>query len=201
MRQALSKLLPYYMIPAYYVKIDEIPLLLNGKLNKKALAAPDLTAYRTEYAAPENETEQKLCDAFAKVLELDRVGANDDFYDLGGDSLRSMEVVTELEALGVEVSHIYRHRTPRKIAAALLEETGDAGKSDEHRNGIALEHDQPVTPFQVYMFDYQLYAPYSTMWNMPRCWRYSRKDVDIARLSAAMEKELGTPRIPYSPVL
>ena len=194
MREALAKLLPYYMIPAYYVKIDEIPLLPNGKLNKKALAAPDLTAYRTEYAAPENETEQKLCDAFAKVLdlELDRVGANDDFYELGGDSLRSIEVSMDLEALGLEVSQIYKHRTPRKIAAALLAEAGDAGKSDEHRNGNALEHDQPLTPFQVYMFDYQLYAPYTTMYNMPVCWKYAKKDIDTARLAAAVKKVLET---------
>lgn len=62
MREKLSKLLPYYMIPANYVKIDKIPMLPNGKLNKKALAAPDLTAYRADYAAPENETEQPLAD-------------------------------------------------------------------------------------------------------------------------------------------
>ena len=190
MRQALAKLLPYYMIPAYYVKIDEIPLLPNGKLNKKALAAPDLTAYRTEYAPPENETERKLCDTFARILELDRVGANDDFYDLGGDSLRSMEVVTELEALGVEVSQIYKHRSPRKIAAALLAETEDAGKSDEHRNGNALEHDQPLNYFQIRMFDYQLYAPYTTMYNMPVCWKYAKKDIDVPRLKAVVEKVL-----------
>ena len=189
MREKLAKLLPYYMIPAYYVKIDEIPLLPNGKLDKKKLQAPDLNAYRTEYAAPENETERALCDAFAKVLELDRVGVNDDFYELGGDSLRSIEAAMALTETGAEVNHIYKYRTARKIAAALLAEA-DARADDACRNQNALEHDQPMNYFQTYMFDYQLYAPYSIMWNLPSMWRYAKKDVDAGRLAAAVNKVL-----------
>ena len=190
MRQELAKLLPYYMIPAYYVKIDEIPMLPNGKLNRRALEAPDLNAYRTDYAAPENETEERLCAAFAKVLELERIGVNDDFYEMGGDSLRSMELAMELEELGVEVSQIYKYRTARALAAALLSETDASGADEARRNRNALEHDQPLNYFQLYMFDYQLYAPYTTMWNMPRCWKYARKDVDAVRLAAAVKKVL-----------
>lgn len=185
MREELSRHLPYYMIPSYYIRIDEIPLLPNGKLNKKALAAPDLSALRAEYAAPENETEAALCAAFAKVLAVDRVGANDDFYDLGGDSLRSMEAAMELEELGVEIAMIYRHRTARKIAAELL---AVAGADDARRSKNALEHDQPLNYFQTYMFDYQLYAPYSTMWNMARCWRFHRTEMDGTRLAAAVKQ-------------
>ena len=192
LREELAKTLPYYMIPSYYVKIDEIPLLPNGKLNKKALDAPDLSARHAEYVEPGNEIEKRLCDAFAKVLEAELVGVDDDFYDLGGDSLRSMEVVTELETLGIEVSHIYRYRTPRKIAAVLLAEAGEAGADDSHRNEKALEHDQPLTPFQVYMFDYQLYAPFTTMYNMPQCWRYAKSDVNSGRLAAALKKVFDT---------
>ena len=190
MREEMAKLLPYYMIPAYYVKIDEIPMLPNGKLNRRALPAPDVDAYRTDYAAPENETEERLCAAFAKVLELEKVGVNDDFYELGGDSLRSMELAMELEDLGVEVSQIYKRRTVRALAEALLTEAGASGADEAHRNQNALEHDQPLNYFQLYMFDYQLYAPYTTMWNMPRCWKYSRKDVDAAQLAAAVKKVL-----------
>ena len=190
MREELAKLLPYYMIPSYYVKIDAVPLLPNGKLNKMALAAPDTDAYLTDYAAPENETEKRLCDAFAKILGRDRVGVNDDFYELGGDSLRSMEAVAELEELGLEVSHIFKHRTARRIAATLLVESADEGQSLAHRNENALEHDQPLNPFQVYMFDYQLYAPHTTMYNMPVCWKYATEDMDSACLSDAVKKVL-----------
>ena len=89
----------------------------------------------------------------------------------------------------MEVSHIYKHRTARKAAAALLEEI-DAGKSDEHRNGNALEHEQPLNPFQLFMFDYQFYAPYTSMYNLPHCWKYARKDIDSARLASAAGQAL-----------
>ena len=76
---------PYYMIPAYYIKIDEVPLKPNGKMDRKALPKPDASNFQTDYIAPENETQKKLCEAMAKVLKFERFGINDDFYELGGD--------------------------------------------------------------------------------------------------------------------
>lgn len=60
MREELSKRLPYYMIPAYYIKIDEVPLKANGKMDRKALPEPDTKNFRSEYIEPSNETEKKL---------------------------------------------------------------------------------------------------------------------------------------------
>ena len=189
MREELSRSLPYYMIPSYFVKIDEIPLLPNGKLNKKALAAPDINSYRIAYEAPATDIEKKICDVFARVLELDRVGVTEDFYELGGDSLRSMEAMMQLQDLGVEVSHIYHGRTARNIAAALAAQAGTDLNEDE-RNLHALQHPQPLSPIQVYMFDYQLYVPMSTMYNMPNCWRFSRENVSASRLADALHEVL-----------
>ena len=190
MRTELSKKLPYYMIPSYYIKIDSIPLLPNGKLNKKELLPPDLKSYRKEYAAPESDMENILCRLFAGVLKLDRIGVDEDFYELGGDSLRSMEVVMSKKIPQLEVSHIYRFRTARAIAAALESEQDLPGADDDLRNKNAMEHDQPLNYFQLYMFDYQLYAPNTTMWNMPRCFRYDRKKVDALKLAKAYETVL-----------
>ena len=83
-RAKLQKRLPYYMLPAYFIKIDQIPLLPNGKMNRKALKAPDNRTYQKAYEAPTNKIEQALCDSFAKVLKFERVGINDDFYEIGG---------------------------------------------------------------------------------------------------------------------
>ena len=83
------------MIPAYYIRIDKVPLKANGKMDRKALPKPDASDFKTDYVAPENETQEKLCKAMATVLGLEQVGINDDFYELGGDSLGSIKVITE----------------------------------------------------------------------------------------------------------
>ena len=87
LRAELLKKLPYYMIPSYYIHIDAIPLKPNGKLDRKALPEPEYQDLSAQYAEPTNDTEKALCNAFAKVLKLEKVGIHDDFYEMGGDSL------------------------------------------------------------------------------------------------------------------
>ncbi|WP_407448219.1 non-ribosomal peptide synthetase, partial [Fibrobacter sp.] len=96
MKEKLGESLPYYMIPSYYVHIGEVPLLPNGKVNKKALLSPDKKSYSVEYVAPTNDLERKLCDAAAKVLKQRRVGIEDDFFQLGGDSIATMAFLAEV---------------------------------------------------------------------------------------------------------
>jgi hypothetical protein len=100
------------MIPAYYIKIDKVPLKANGKMDRKALPKPDASDFKTDYVAPENEIQQKLCTPMAAVLGLEQVGINDDFYELGGDSLGSSKVSTESDLPGLNASEIFRGRTP-----------------------------------------------------------------------------------------
>ena len=116
MREELSKRLPYYMIPSYYIKIDKVPLKPNGKMDRKALPEPDKKDFRSEYEAPTTETEQKLCTAMESILKLDRVGINDDFYEMGGDSLGSIQLIVQSGLQGLNAGEIFRGRTgkPRK---------------------------------------------------------------------------------------
>ena len=188
MREELSKRLPYYMIPAYYMKIDKVPLKPNGKMDRKALPQPDASDFKTDYVAPENETQQKLCDAMAKVLKLEQVGINDDFYELGGDSLGSIKVITESELPGLNASEIFRGRTPRKIAA-LYEEThaNDDGEAPEIKNARAMKVDHPLTVEQLYMVDYQLYTPKSTMYNLFTMMKLDKEMFDISKMAEAMQ--------------
>ena len=187
MREELSKRLPYYMIPAYYIKIDKVPLKPNGKMDRKALPKPDASDFKTDYAAPENETQQKLCDAMAKVLKLEQVGINDDFYELGGDSLGSIRVITESELPGLNASEIFRGRTPKNIAA-LYEENhaNDDGEAPEIKCARSMKVDHPLTVEQLYMVDYQLYTPKSTMYNLFTMMKVDKEMFDMEKMAEAM---------------
>lgn len=186
LREALLELLPYYMIPSYYVRIENVPLRPNGKLDRKALPMPEHRSAR-EYEAPADETEEKLCAAMAKVLGIERVGILDDFYELGGDSLGSVQVIVESGLPGLNASEIFRGRTPQRIAKlyASLHTVGD--DSDEMKNSRALKKPHPLTPEQLYMVDYQLYTPKSTMYNLFTMFKFDKNAVSIDKVAAAMQ--------------
>ncbi|OHT89203.1 non-ribosomal peptide synthetase [Mycobacteroides saopaulense] len=104
LRVALGKRLPQYMIPAALVVVENMPLTVNGKLDKRSLPAP---AYRDahRYRAPSNAAERTVADIYAHTLGLERVGADDSFFDLGGDSISAMRAVAAINtALGVDLA-------------------------------------------------------------------------------------------------
>ena len=106
LRSHLSSVLPEYMVPAAYVRLEQLPLTANGKLDRRALPAPEADAYSTRgYEPPEGEVETRMAEVWAEVLKLDRVGRHDNFFELGGHSLLAVRVVTRLrQGLGVEVA-------------------------------------------------------------------------------------------------
>ena len=188
LRTELMKRLPYYMIPAYYIHIDKVPLKANGKLDRKALPKPDISDFRTDFAAPETETQKALCAAMEKVLKLDRVGLHDDFYEMGGDSLASIEMITESGLPGLVASQIFRGRTPEKIAELYEEALAKgSGVDPDTENAEALKEVHPLTREQLYMFDYQLYTPASTMYNLFSVMKLDKEVFDPEKLAAALE--------------
>ena len=191
MRQELSKSLPSYMIPAHYIKLDSVPLKPNGKMDRKALPAPEIKIEQGDYAAPTNEVEEKLCSGMAGVLGLSRVGIHDDFYEMGGDSLGSIRLVSECELPGLSVSEVFRGRTPEKIAklyAEMLER--DGGVSPDERNEDAMTREHPLTAEQLYMYDYQMYTPASTMYNLFSVMKMDKTLADPKKVAEAMEKAI-----------
>ena len=95
MRAALAERLPAYMVPAAVVVIDALPVTVNGKLDTRALPAPECQD-ADRYRAPANAIEEILAGIYAQVLGLDRVGVDDSFFDLGGDSLSAMRVIAAI---------------------------------------------------------------------------------------------------------
>ena len=166
-RRELGRRLPYYMIPAFFIKINEIPLKANGKLYRKALPLPDAGSFHSDYTAPETETQKILCGAFEKALGLEQVGIHDDFYELGGDSLAAISLITECELTGLTSSEVFQGRTPEKIALLYEKKIAQSGgKTAEERNAEAIASAHPLTAEQNYMVNYQLYTPFSTMYNL-----------------------------------
>uniref|UniRef100_UPI002626B754 AMP-binding enzyme n=1 Tax=uncultured Shewanella sp. TaxID=173975 RepID=UPI002626B754 len=86
LRQQLAKTLPEYMVPAVIMFIEQVPLTINGKLDRAALPTPEFTA-TAGYVAPRNEKERQLCAIWQTVLGLEQVGIEDHFFQIGGDSI------------------------------------------------------------------------------------------------------------------
>ena len=101
LRTQLAERLPAYMVPAALVAVEALPLTVNGKLDTRALPAPEYQDGSGSYRAPSNAVEEILAGIYAQVLGLDRVGVDDSFFDLGGDSILSMQVAARARAAGV----------------------------------------------------------------------------------------------------
>jgi aryl carrier-like protein len=128
LRRHLAPKLPEYMLPAAYVCLEKLPLSANGKLDRKALPSPDAGAYVTrEYQAPQGETETALAAIWADVLKLDRVGCNDNFFEIGGHSLLAMQLINRIRVtLGADVQlrDIFAANTIKDMATVLSAMTG-----------------------------------------------------------------------------
>ncbi|AQA20715.1 amino acid adenylation domain protein [Rhodococcus sp. MTM3W5.2] len=128
----VSEFLPRYMVPAAIVEIEAVPLTPTGKLDEKALPTPEFASRVVRYREPGSPTEWAVAEAFAAVLGADRVGADDDFFDLGGNSLSAMRVLTHLRsalAAPVSLQWLLVDPTPASIAARIDASDGQAGDS------------------------------------------------------------------------
>ena len=188
LREELLKRLPYYMIPAYFMKIDKIPLKATGKLDRKALPAPDAKDFQSGYVAPTNDTEKAICEAMAEVLGLNRVGIEDDFYELGGDSLGSIDLVSKCPLEGLNAGIIFRGRTPEKIAKLYLDSLAENdGVPPAVKEQEARESEHRLTTEQLYMVDYQLYTPNSTMYNLYSMMKLDKELIDMEKMAQTLK--------------
>ncbi|MFT4636207.1 MAG: amino acid adenylation domain-containing protein, partial [Chitinophagales bacterium] len=117
-RAHLESNLPAYMVPAFFLVLEEIPLTANGKIDRKALPTLDATIGQHEYVAPSTEVETLLCEVWQALLGVERVGVNDNFFELGGHSLLAMEVIAGLQEAGlfVDIRDLIGQPTLRDLA-------------------------------------------------------------------------------------
>ncbi len=109
---------PDYMVPSYVLFIDDVPLTVNGKVDKRALPKVNFDDLHEDYVPPSSETEKAIVEVFEKVFDIDKIGINDDFVKLGGDSLTAIKVSSLLDR-DVDIKSILNFRTPYKIAQSI----------------------------------------------------------------------------------
>ena len=113
------------MVPSYVIKLDNIPLNVNGTVDKKALPEIDINSLRAEYVAPETEIQKLIVEAFEEVFGQEKISLYDDFVRLGGDSLTAIKLLSYLDSPGITAADILTLHTPYAIAENIKEDTLD----------------------------------------------------------------------------
>jgi amino acid adenylation domain-containing protein len=125
--------LPDYMIPAYFIRVEQIPVTPSGKIDRQALPKPDsIIDTGEEYIAPQSDKERQMADIWKKILQLEKVGVNDNFFHLGGSSSRAILLGSELKKkmnIDVPVVDIFEHLTIRSLLRSLEQKESGTGVS------------------------------------------------------------------------
>ncbi|GHF27769.1 hypothetical protein GCM10018790_01390 [Kitasatospora xanthocidica] len=132
LRERVAAHLPEYMVPAAVVEISELPTTPHGKLDRAALPAPRFAAAEGS-RAPRTPREELLRRLFVEVLQVDRIGIDDSFFALGGDSIMSIKLVTAAREAGLEISprDVFTHKSVAELAAVVTESAPDADEEAE----------------------------------------------------------------------
>ena len=149
MRAHLAQTLPDYMIPAAFVKIDTLPRTPNGKLDKRGLPEPDLTAAKSGGTTePRNAQETKMSEIWSEVLRLKTVGIDDNLFELGADSLHVFQIVARANKAGMEVTPklVLQQRTIRAILQGSKENSGNGNSNGNASCKTAPPTAQAITP-------------------------------------------------------
>ena len=148
LRTWLQQKLPEYMVPSAFVSLDTLPLNSSGKVDRKALPAPDLSRseLKSSYAAPRNDVEQRLCDIWAQVLGIPQVGIHDNFFELGGDSIISLQVVARARRAGLVLAtrHLFQHQTVAQLAQVVKSASEPMGEQGPVTGPVPLTPIQPI---------------------------------------------------------
>ncbi|NIM14695.1 MAG: AMP-binding protein [Candidatus Aminicenantes bacterium] len=138
-REYLLRHLPAYMVPAHFVLIDDIPLNRNGKVDRKRLPVPEVISAK-EYVPPRTAIEKQLTNIYSEILqfEKEKIGVNDDFFELGGNSLRLIKLTTRIHEVfntRMPMTQIFRNSTIKQISNHIL---GSKITGDEEENPVLL---------------------------------------------------------------
>jgi len=143
----LSGKLPDHMMPSYLIQLDEIPRTRNGKINRKALPDPR-SLLESTYDPPQNHIQEILAKVWQEVLGLEKVGINDSFFNIGGDSIKVIQISSKLRQVGLrmEIKDIFEHPTIKKLEKYIK-------VTDRNVDSTLVEGEVPLTPIQKWFFE------------------------------------------------
>ncbi|MBR5090241.1 MAG: amino acid adenylation domain-containing protein [Ruminiclostridium sp.] len=193
LKRHLKTKLPDYMIPSVFVKIDKMPVSINGKIDRNALPETDNIEPDTQYIPPVSEKERRLCRAFEKALKRPEhsVGLTDDFFDLSGDSISAMELLAEAEIEGLTYSDIFTFRTPAEILRELDKREQEQQNTDlDKLDSEARLVPHLATPVQKELMDVQLTVPNGATVSSIRFLMLLGGDVAVERFCDALNAAL-----------
>ncbi len=185
----LSMHLPEYMIPRKLIWLSELPLTINGKLDRKALPIPELISHEN-YIPPRNEQEKRICQIFAETLKLplEKVGIRDDFFQLGGDSISAIKLVNILSrelSLKLSIADIFQYKTLESILDEKVNQPLDATHiSPLH---TFMEWEQRLSFAQERLWFIEQYEKGSDSYNAPFVLRL-KPAIDLSQLKEAINK-------------
>lgn len=189
LRTFLEQELPDYMIPSFFVQMDEMPLTPNRKLDYNALPDPK-KSIRTDLIPPRNDMERKLAEIWCEVLELENVGINENFLQVGGHSLKMMSLIFRIyQEFDVEIplGELYNNATIEKIA----EYMNQAGKNEFTSIEKTVEKDYyPASSAQKRIYFIQLLAGPQTQYNIPGAFMIEG-DLDTGHLEETFQRLIG----------
>ncbi|MGX6750507.1 amino acid adenylation domain-containing protein, partial [Streptomyces xantholiticus] len=143
LRAHVAAVLPDYMVPSAFVALDALPLTVNGKLDRKALPTPEFTG-AGQGREPQNVKEEVLCGIFAELLGLESVSVEDSFFELGGDSIVSIQLVSRARKAGLVFSarEVFQHRTPEALAALAV--SSSSVPTEDPKAALGLVPETPI---------------------------------------------------------
>ncbi|MFZ5989460.1 MAG: AMP-binding protein [Bacillota bacterium] len=148
LREYLSKTLPNYMIPAQFVSLDRIPLTQNGKVDRKSLPEPqEDVVMGTQYKDAQSDTEERLVEIWRKLLEIQKVGVEDNFFSLGGDSLKATTLATYIRKefeVEIPLRELFKNQTIRELAS-YIERSEKVGNKLDDENMVLLKKGKDKT--------------------------------------------------------
>ncbi|HCF1057726.1 TPA: amino acid adenylation domain-containing protein, partial [Pseudomonas aeruginosa] len=176
----LATSLPEYMVPAQWLALERMPLSPNGKLDRKALPAPEVSVAQAGYSAPRNAVERTLAEIWQDLLGVERVGLDDNFFSLGGDSIVSIQVVSRARQAGLQLSprDLFQHQNIRSLALA-----AKAGAATAEQGPASGE--VALAPVQRWFFEQAI--PNRQHWNQSLLLQ-ARQPLDGDRLGRALER-------------
>ncbi|NEW61666.1 hypothetical protein GSY74_10250, partial [Sulfurovum sp. bin170] len=155
-KEHLKEKLPSYMIPSFFIEIETIPLTSNGKVDKKSLPEVDMSL-DMGYVAPKNLLQESVATIFEEVLRLDSVGIDDNFFEIGGDSIKAIQISSKLLELGyqLKIKELFQHQTIAQLVPLLKESKNSIAQDD-------IVGDVLLSPIQQSFFeDFEEYHHYN----------------------------------------